>query len=110
MIPKNRMEDKGDSQNHKVRRSFQILNKPMNEKDPFALAIVGCGRWGINHVRTANTLFKDNLIVVSDSDPRAEEKVKAVSPDIKFTSDFDSVASDSWVNAVIVATPRPTTH
>jgi UDP-2-acetamido-3-amino-2,3-dideoxy-glucuronate N-acetyltransferase len=80
----------------------------VSEKREIGLAVVGCGRWGINHVRTANKLFKESLIVVSDCDSAAHEKVKAVSPDIEFTSDFNVVASDSRINAVIVATPAET--
>ena len=80
----------------------------MRQERQIGLAVIGCGRWGINHVRTANQLFKEKLILAADSNPSASEKVKAISPHIEFATDFNAVASDERVNAVIVATPAET--
>lgn len=80
----------------------------MNGEQDIRLAVVGCGRWGINHVRTANGLFGDKLVVVSDSNPSAKARVDAISPDIRFTPVIDNVLSDETVNAAIVATPAET--
>ena len=74
----------------------------------FSLAILGCGRWGVNHVRTASKLFGSELKVVADPERSASEKVKAISESIKFSDDTRSVIHDPGINAAIVATPAET--
>ena len=78
-----------------------------NEKY-FRLGILGCGRWGINHVKTAHHLFREQLALVSDPNPVAKDKVMAVSESIPFTADPDQMFEDPSINAVIVATPAET--
>jgi len=80
----------------------------MGHCESFGLAVIGCGRWGINHVRTAHGLFNERLMLVSDSNRAAEEKVKAISPTIKFTPNAEDVLSDAMINTAIVATPAET--
>lgn len=74
----------------------------------FKLAILGCGRWGINHVRTAYKLFGERLVAVSDPDPSASERVKKISGAIPFTANSDEVVNSPGVTAAIVATPAET--
>ena len=69
------------------------------------LAVVGCGRWGINHVRTAHALLGENLCRVFDSNPSAKSRVEQISPSIPFTTDQLQILNDSTINAVIIATP-----
>lgn len=72
------------------------------------LAIIGAGRWGFNHVRTANQLLDAKNIIVFDSFPEVENKIKELNSEINFTTDFDSVLNDKEINAVIIATPAET--
>ena len=72
------------------------------------LAVVGCGRWGINHVRTAHALLGENLCRVFDSNPSAKSRVEQISPSIPFTTDQLQILNDSTINAVIIATPAET--
>ncbi len=72
------------------------------------IAVIGSGRWGINHVRTAQQLLGDAGVVVCDADEKARQKVAAVSPGILFTTDLASVLSDASITGVIVATPAET--
>ncbi len=72
------------------------------------VGIIGCGRWGFNHVRTAHKLVKEENIVVCDFNPASEEKVRTLSDTIKFTTNVDDVLKDDDINAVIVATPAET--
>ena len=72
------------------------------------LAVVGCGRWGINHVKTAYRLFGGSLSLVSDIDPSSSEKVKKISDSIHFVTNPGEVIDNSELNAVIVATPAET--
>ncbi len=73
------------------------------------LAVIGCGRWGINHVRTAYRLFAEKLVLVSDIDPSASERIRKISDSIRFTTELDEIVNNRGINAVIVATPA-TTH
>ncbi len=79
----------------------------MKEKE-FSLGIIGCGRWGMNHVRTAHELFGDRLVAVSDVNPAAPEAVRGISTSIRFIPNPDELAGDPEINAVIVATPAET--
>jgi len=69
------------------------------------IAVIGCGKWGMNHVKTAYKLFGNGLKYCSDSDPNLEERVKSVSAEIAFTTDIKDIISDPDINAVIVSTP-----
>ena len=72
------------------------------------LAIMGAGRWGINHVKTAHELLKGNLKIVCDIDKKKEKEVKLISQSIKFDTDLNLVFNDKEINTVIVATPAET--
>ncbi|MBI9073435.1 MAG: Gfo/Idh/MocA family oxidoreductase [Melioribacteraceae bacterium] len=72
------------------------------------LAIIGSGRWGFNHVRTAKSLLEANQITVFDTNKAAEEKIRELNSEIKFTSDISNILSDESINAVIIATPAET--
>ena len=74
----------------------------------FNIAVVGCGKWGMNHVRTAYKLYGERLKYCSDSTPESEKKVKEVSEKIIFTKEISMIADDESVSAVIVATPAET--
>ena len=77
-------------------------------KQEFRLAVLGCGRWGFNHVRTAFNLFGDKLALVADSNPAAAERIGKISPSIHFTTDPEDVFGSPAINGVIVATPAET--
>ncbi|MEO8665251.1 MAG: Gfo/Idh/MocA family oxidoreductase [Ignavibacteria bacterium] len=72
------------------------------------IAVIGCGNWGMNHVRTAHKLFGEKLKYCSDSFADSEKKVKAISDKIIFTQDINDIINDESVNAVIVSTPAET--
>jgi UDP-2-acetamido-3-amino-2,3-dideoxy-glucuronate N-acetyltransferase len=74
----------------------------------FNIAVIGCGNWGINHIRTLYELFGDRLKYCCDNFSSNEEKVRAVSDKIIFTPDIDRIKNDESVKAVIVATPAET--
>ncbi|HZW39002.1 MAG TPA: Gfo/Idh/MocA family oxidoreductase [Ignavibacteriaceae bacterium] len=72
------------------------------------IAIVGAGRWGMNHVKTAYQLLGKNLLYVCDFNPAAEKKVKEVSSEINFVSELGPIIQDKNVKGVIIATPAET--
>ncbi len=76
--------------------------------DEIGLGIIGAGRWGINHVRTADQLLGNKLKFVCDFNPEASEKIKGISSEIPFTSKLEDVLENPDINAVIIATPAET--
>ncbi|MBI5403279.1 MAG: Gfo/Idh/MocA family oxidoreductase [Ignavibacteriae bacterium] len=72
------------------------------------LAVIGCGKWGLNHVRTAYKILGKNLISVCDTDTSAQEKVQRISEKIKFTNNIRDITDNSEVNAVIVSSSAET--
>jgi UDP-2-acetamido-3-amino-2,3-dideoxy-glucuronate N-acetyltransferase len=78
------------------------------QNSSFGLAIIGCGRWGLNHVRTATKLFGASFKLACDIDERKREKVKEICPDVKFVTETCDVLESSEINSVVVATPVST--
>ncbi|MDP4115923.1 MAG: Gfo/Idh/MocA family oxidoreductase [Bacteroidota bacterium] len=78
------------------------------EFENIGLAVIGAGRWGMNHVKSAYKLLNSNLKFVCDFSESAREKVSKVSPLIPFSTDLEDVLIDSTINAVIIATPAET--
>ena len=73
-----------------------------------SLAIIGAGRWGKNHVKTANGLLSPKQMTVCDFSETAREVVAGINSEINFTTDFNSVINNKEINAVIIATPAET--
>jgi len=80
----------------------------MNNFNNIKLAIIGAGRWGKNHIKTANSLLKSKQIVVCDFSVQTRNVVSAINPEINFTTDYNSILNDKEINAVIIATPAET--
>ena len=80
----------------------------MNSLNEINVAIIGAGRWGKNHVRTANSLLAANQITVCDFSEHARKTVREINSEIKFTANPDEIFSDDRINAVIIATPAET--
>ncbi len=72
------------------------------------LAVVGCGSWGINHVRAATRLTGAELVVTCDPNPRARERAAKVAPDARLVAQAEEVYADPAVDAVIIASPAKT--
>jgi UDP-2-acetamido-3-amino-2,3-dideoxy-glucuronate N-acetyltransferase len=72
------------------------------------IAIIGSGRWGLNHVRTACSLLPHNNIYVVDSNDAQKERVDTVSTEVNFITDINLILEDSSISAVIIATPAET--
>src|SRR5262245_38700514 len=68
------------------------------------IAIVGAGRWGINHVRASVRVPDVELAMVCDASEGALRKARGFAPNAKLVRRFEDVlASD--VEAVVLATP-----
>ncbi|MCF8267520.1 MAG: Gfo/Idh/MocA family oxidoreductase [Ignavibacteriales bacterium] len=72
------------------------------------IAIIGSGKWGMNHVKTASFLLGPTNVTVCDTFPGAKVKVDEVSKEIKFTHDLNEIINNNSIAGVIVATPAET--
>ncbi len=79
----------------------------MTEKT-FQLAVIGCGRWGKNHVRTASQLWGKSLKYICDVDQAQGKQAQELAPEAIFTPYLQDVLKDEAVAAVVVATPAET--
>lgn len=69
------------------------------------VAVVGCGQWGMNHVRVWSRL--GSLAAVVDPDPARRSSAADLGGVVGFAHLEDALA-DADVNAVVVATPAAT--
>jgi len=72
-----------------------------------AVAVVGCGVWGMNHVRVWHDL--GFLRLACDLDPARLEPVRTQYPGVETSVDVDGVLDRPDIDAVVIATP-PSTH
>ncbi|GJQ64611.1 MAG: oxidoreductase [Melioribacteraceae bacterium] len=77
-----------------------------NEK--IKLAIIGAGRWGFNHVRTALGILAPENITICDSSDASLARVKELNEKINLVKDLSDVLGNQEINAVIIATPAET--
>ncbi len=84
------------------------FTRPDLQMNAFRLAVIGCGKWGLNHVRTAHSLFGDGLSLCCDTDAGNYDKVAQTAPGCEFTANISDVAGRTDINSVIVATPAET--
>lgn len=68
-------------------------------------AVVGCGYWGKNLVRTFDQLSDLRMCCDSADDVRA--RVAVSYPNVRTTADFNAVLEASDIDAVVLATPAP---
>lgn len=73
----------------------------------FNIAVIGCGKWGMNHIKTAFKLFGNKLKYCVDSGDR-EKAVKEISGSIIFSDSTDIITGDDSVKGVIISTPAET--
>lgn len=73
------------------------------------IIVVGAGKWGINHIKTANSI--QALVAVVDQDNNAIERARSVlqGDDIKFYSSLSRALENHVDACVVVATP-PVSH
>ena len=70
------------------------------------IAVVGCGRWGQNHVRNFAEL--EALHTVCDENTVALEAVRSKYPHVKIETEFDKVLLNKQIKGVVIATPAST--
>ncbi len=71
---------------------------------PITIAVIGAGKWGMNHVRTLSSLSGGKLRYVVELGQDALKSVHKILPKVIVTDDLHTVL-DSDVDSVIVVTP-----
>ena len=73
------------------------------------LAIIGGGRWGFNHIKTAYSLLNSSQIIVVDPNREVEKRMHENNiQEVRYFPDFDTALNDPLINSVIIATPAET--
>ncbi|MEZ4365344.1 MAG: Gfo/Idh/MocA family oxidoreductase [Kofleriaceae bacterium] len=75
---------------------------------PVAVAVIGAGYWGINHVRVLAELPGVALAAVCDLDEAARARAAEVAPGVALVAEVERVLADPAVEAVVLATPAVT--
>jgi UDP-2-acetamido-3-amino-2,3-dideoxy-glucuronate N-acetyltransferase len=81
------------------------VTKKMSAAGP-GVAVLGCGGWGMNHVRAWHDLGL--LRVACDPDPGRAAAVRSEYPSVDVTSSPEAVWARDDVDAVVIATPAVT--
>jgi len=72
------------------------------------IAVIGCGYWGPNYVRTFNELPSSNVCSCCDLDVTRLNYVKGIYPFIKTTTNHLRILDNPRIDAVCVSTPAST--
>lgn len=72
------------------------------------LGVLGCGQWGLNHVRVFSSLPKARVVVACDPNEERLQIVRQLYPHVTVTTDVGRVLQDESVQAVVVASPSAT--
>jgi len=70
------------------------------------IAVVGGGKWGLNHIRTLNSLKVLGAIV--ETDPKRREQLESQFPDVPVYDCLTHILNDPGIIGATVATPAET--
>lgn len=73
------------------------------------LALIGCGKWGKNYLKTLTSIEGCELRWVCDLDPQKLKEAVSAYPQIKYTENKADILNDSTVQGVVIAT-TPESH
>ncbi len=72
------------------------------------VAVIGCGRWGMNYVRLLHELPQARIVAACDTDPQRLRLVQERFPLLSVTEKIEEILGNRWIDAVVVATPAVT--
>ena len=74
-----------------------------------AVAVVGTGYWGRNHVRVFKELLDDDVISDLKLCDVSEDRVKTLANGfgLKFTTNYNKILKDKSIDAISIVTPSP---
>ena len=73
-----------------------------------SVGVVGLGYWGPNLARNFASIPGCELAYVCDADDGARDRVSAMFPAARATSELDELLADPALDAIVLATPVPT--
>jgi len=76
--------------------------------DKLQVAVIGCGRWGPNHIRNFANHPQAQVVSCADLDASQLRMVHDLFPSVETTTDVEQVLADRRVQAVVIATPTIT--
>ncbi len=78
--------------------------------DPVRIGVLGCGKWGPNHIRNFLSLQHAGARMVTAADPSIERRryVESMYPTVAVVADSEEVIADSDIDAIVLATPART--
>jgi len=72
------------------------------------IAVIGCGYWGPNYVRTFNELPSSSVCLCCDIDVDRLNYIKGIYPFVKITTRYGDILKNPNVDAVCISTPAST--
>lgn len=72
------------------------------------LAVIGCGRWGPNHIRVFSEADRATVVGCADPSQTRRENVLKRFPQIRAVADYRELLADDSIDAVVIATPTNT--
>lgn len=74
------------------------------------IAIIGCGHWGPNHVRSFSSLPNTKVVAVVDTDAACLSRMSETFPEIRKETKYQTVLKQPNIDAVVISTPTSTHH
>ncbi len=79
-------------------------------KTPLGIGVVGCGRWGPNHIRTFHSVAGCEVRWAADLSEERRLAVQRQFPGVRMTSNVSELVEAEDVDAVVIATPTCSHH
>src|SRR5512139_1290874 len=75
-----------------------------NDGEQLRLAVIGCGRWGPNHIRVFSESSRSRVVACADT---SKAKLKHVTSrfELRTTTDYRELLDARDIDAVVIATP-----
>lgn len=77
---------------------------------PTGIAVIGCGYWGVNHLRVFDSLPDASVVVACDARTSVLERISRTFPHLRLTTSAEDAINDPQVSAVVLATSAGTHH
>jgi predicted dehydrogenase len=87
---------------------LQLIPKGGVTAEPFGVAVVGCGYWGMNYVRVLDELAETQVLAVCDQRPDRLQELARRLPEAHLTTSSEDAIHQDGVQAVIVCTEAST--
>jgi predicted dehydrogenase len=72
------------------------------------ISVIGCGRWGPNHIRNFSSLSDSTVVTAVDTQSERLSRISKNFPNVHVEQDYQRVLENSDIDAVVVATPTNT--